>query len=88
MFFSHEDAVLKDKVTPYRCTLLVLIKEYALLYDGKNKNYPRMVWQDGEIVLLIVIVAYYVLVRSLQEVTRRDFCFKLIWNPPVLTIVS
>ena len=48
MFTLPSDNFAKDKLTPYRCSLLVLIKEYALLYDGKNKNYPRMIWQDGE----------------------------------------
>lgn len=48
MFILPEDVFAKDKVTPCRCTLLVLIREYALLFDGKNKNYPRMVWQDGK----------------------------------------
>ena len=57
MFVLPDDSFAKDKVTPYRCTLLVLIKEYALLCNGKNKNYPRMIWQDGKCRLIIVTVS-------------------------------
>ncbi|CAK8673850.1 unnamed protein product [Clavelina lepadiformis] len=46
MFAFPEDNYSRDQVTPYRLSLLILIKEYADIFDGKNKDYPRIVWQD------------------------------------------
>jgi len=52
MFALPSDNFSKDKVTPYRCCLLILIRDYAVLYDGKSKHYPRMIWQDGKLFIL------------------------------------
>nr|XP_026691703.1 anaphase-promoting complex subunit 5-like [Ciona intestinalis] len=46
MFTQHGDKFARDQITPHRLSLLILIKNYADICDGKHADYTRMVWQD------------------------------------------
>lgn len=52
MFTLSDDPTSKDYITAHRLTLLILIKNYADIYNGKNDDYPRLIWQDGTVLHL------------------------------------
>jgi len=74
MFTLSGDTSSKDRITPHRLSLLVLIKSYADIYDGRNQEYPRLLWLDGKssISFSILFVSFYHCVRHLSHILFVD----------------